>query len=104
MVNLQGKEATDVIVQDQNNVDLLFRHRRIIHFEIVPKGATVNPAFYVEVLNRLIDGIRWKQRDLWRDCSYILHHDNVPAHSSLQVLQFLVGIAISAMDHPPLLS
>jgi hypothetical protein len=27
MVNPQVKEATDVEVQDQNNVDLLFRHQ-----------------------------------------------------------------------------
>jgi hypothetical protein len=30
----------------------------------------------------------------------ILHHD-VPAHSSLQVSQFLAGKGISAMDHLP---
>jgi hypothetical protein len=27
MMNLQAKEATDVKVQDQNNVDLLFQHQ-----------------------------------------------------------------------------
>jgi histone-lysine N-methyltransferase SETMAR len=35
------------------------------------------------------------------DRPHILQHDNMRAHSSLQVLQFLVGRAISAMDHPP---
>jgi hypothetical protein len=31
----------------------------------------------------------------------ILHHNNAPAHSSLQVSQFLAGKGISAMNHLP---
>jgi hypothetical protein len=54
MVNPQAKEATDVKVQDQKNVDLLFDIMGIIHFEFVPKGATVNQTFYVEVLKSLL--------------------------------------------------
>jgi transposase len=38
---------------------------------------------------------------LFRDRTLILHHSNSPAHSSLQVLQFLAGKGISAMDCPP---
>jgi hypothetical protein len=59
-----AKEATDVKVQDQNNVDLIFRHQGIIHFEFVPEGTTVNQTFYV-VLKRLIDVVRRKRGELW---------------------------------------
>jgi histone-lysine N-methyltransferase SETMAR len=96
-----AKEATDINVQDQNNVDLLFDIRVIIHFEFVPEGTAVNQAFYVEGLKRLIDAVRRKRREFWRDRSLILHHDNAPAHCSLRVSQFLAGKGISAMDHPP---
>jgi histone-lysine N-methyltransferase SETMAR len=55
----------------------------------------------VELLKRLIDAVRRKRGELWRDRSLILHHDIAPAHSSLRVPQFLAGKGISAMDHPP---
>jgi hypothetical protein len=60
-----------------------FDIRDIIHFEFVLEGATVKQTFYVEVLKRLIDAMRHKQGKLYRDCSLILHHDNVLAHTSL---------------------
>jgi hypothetical protein len=78
-----------------------FDVRGIIHFEFVPEGTTVNQTFYVEVLKRVIDAMRRKRGELWRDCSLILHHGSVPAHSSLQVLQFLARKGISAMDRSP---
>jgi hypothetical protein len=52
-------------------------------------------------MKRLIDALKRKRGELWRDRSLILDHDNAPAHSSLRVLQFLAGKSISAMDHPP---
>jgi hypothetical protein len=39
-----------------------------------------------------------RQEELWRDCSLILHHDNNPAHSLLQMSQFLEGKDISMDD------
>jgi hypothetical protein len=55
----------------------------IIHFKFVPEGTTVNQTFYVEVLKRLIDALRHKLGELWRDRSLILHHVNALAHFSL---------------------
>jgi histone-lysine N-methyltransferase SETMAR len=78
-----------------------FDIKGIIHIESVPEGTTVNQTFYVEMLKRLIDAVRRKRGELWRARSLILHHDNVLAHSSLRVSQFLAGKGISAMDHPP---
>jgi hypothetical protein len=60
MLNPQAKEAMDIEVQYQKNVDLLFDITVIIHFELVPEGTTVNQIFYVEVLKRLIDAVRHK--------------------------------------------
>jgi hypothetical protein len=55
----------------------------------------------MKVLKRLIDAMRLKQGELWRDRSLILHHNNALALSSLQVSQFLAGKGISAMDNLP---
>jgi hypothetical protein len=73
----QATEAIDVRVQDENNVDLLFQHQGIIHFE----GITVNQTFCLEVLKRLIDAVRHKRGELWRD--RLFHHDSMLAHSLL---------------------
>jgi histone-lysine N-methyltransferase SETMAR len=78
-----------------------FDIRGIIYFKFLPEGAIVNQAFYVEVLKRLIDAMKHKQGELWRDHSLILHHDNATAHSSFQVSQILAGKGISTMNHPP---
>jgi transposase len=55
----------------------------------------------VEVLKRLSDAVRCKRGELWRDRSLVLHHDNVPAHSSLRMSQLLAEKGISAVNHPP---
>jgi histone-lysine N-methyltransferase SETMAR len=80
---------------------MLFSFFDIIHFEFVPEGTTVNQTFYLEVLKRLIDAVRHKRGELWRDRSLILHHDNAPVYSSLRVAPFLAGKGFSLMDHPP---
>jgi hypothetical protein len=77
-----------------------FYIRGIIHFEFVTKGTTVNQTIYMEVLKRLIDAVRNKRGEKWKDRLLILHH-NVPAHSLLRVWQFLAGKGISTMDHLP---
>jgi hypothetical protein len=60
---------------------------------------TVNQTFCVEVLKRLIDAMMHKSGEFWRDRSLILHHDNMPAHSSFRVSQFLAGKGITSVNH-----
>jgi hypothetical protein len=47
-----------------------FDIKGIIHFEFVPEGTAVNQTFYV-VLKRLIDAVRRKRGEFWRDRSLI---------------------------------
>jgi hypothetical protein len=63
----QAKEAIDVKVKDQNNVDLLFEHQGIIHFEFVPEGTTVNQTFHMKMLKRIIDAV-WHKPKHWEHC------------------------------------
>ena len=55
----------------------------IVHYEIVPNGQTVNQVYYLEVLKRLREKFRRKQTELFANNSWILHHDNSPAHKVL---------------------
>ena len=55
--------------------------RGIDHYEFVPTGQTDNQVYYLEVLKRLRGKV--KQRpEPFANNSWILHHDNAPAHTA----------------------
>ena len=47
-----------------------------VHHEFLPQGCTVNKEYYIEVMCRLCETIRQKRAELWKNQSWILHHDN----------------------------
>ena len=61
----------------------------------------VNKQFYQEVLARLRDDVRRKRPELWENQTWVLHHDNAPAHASLLVRSFLAKHHTSVGPHPP---
>ena len=78
-----------------------FDHQGMVHHEFVSQGQTVNQHFYKEVLTRLVNKICKKQRASWAGKTWILHHDNAPAHTALSVKQFLVSKEITTLHYPP---
>ena len=77
-----------------------FDHQEIVHHEFVLQGQTVNQHFYKEVLTCLVNKIRQKQRASWAGKTWVLHHDNSPAHAALSMKQLLVSKEIT-LHHPP---
>lgn len=61
----------------------------VVHHEFLPEGQTVNKDYYLGVMRRLREAVRLKRKDLWRSNSWILHHDNAPAHNALVIREFL---------------
>ena len=47
----------------------------------VPRGETVNKEFYLNVMKRLRAAVRRKRPEAWKNNTWMLHHDNAPAHS-----------------------
>ena len=45
--------------------------------------------------------VRDKRRDLWENNTWVLHHDNAPAHSALSIRQFLVERNVQTLEQPP---
>jgi hypothetical protein len=80
---------------------VFFDIQGIVHKEFVPPGQTVNGKFYCEVLKWLREGIRRKRPDKWKKNNWFLHHDNVPAHTSL-IRQFLTSKNITVIPTPHL--
>ena len=78
-----------------------FDQNRIVHKEFVPPGQTVNAAFYVEVLKRLRENVRRKRPDQWRNITWLLHHDDAPAHAAHLTRRFLTANNMTMVPHPP---
>ena len=74
--------------QIQSNVKVLltvsFDCNGVMYHEYLPQGRMVNKEYYLEVMRRL----RQKRIELWKNQSWILHNDNVPAHTSMLVREF----------------
>ena len=78
-----------------------FYWKGIVHHEFVPLGQMVNKQMYQEVLARLRDAVRRKRPELWKNQTWILHHDNAPAHASLLIRSYLAKHQTSVVPHPP---
>ena len=59
------------------------------HYEFLLQGRTVNKEYYLEIMLRLRESIRQKRTELWKNQSWILHHDKALAHTLMLVREFL---------------
>ena len=72
----------------------------IFHYEFVPTGQIINQVYYSELLKRLREKVRRKRPEPFANNSWILHHDNAPAHTALSVREFLATKQITVLEHP----
>ncbi|UYV65848.1 CLCN3 [Cordylochernes scorpioides] len=80
---------------------VFFDYQGIVHHEFQQQGSTITADFYLGVLRRLREAIRQKRPELWRSKSWILHHDNAPAHTALKISKFLQDHSTSVFPQPP---
>jgi hypothetical protein len=73
--------------------------RGIVHYEFVSTGQTVNQVYYLEVLKRLGEKVRRKRPKLFTNKSWILQHNNAPAHTALSLREFLATKQITVLEH-----
>ena len=65
------------------------------------KAKTINQHVYKNVLRRLMRYVWEKRRELWETRSWLLHHDNAPAHNALRIREFLAKNSIAVQEQPP---
>ncbi|UYV69787.1 hypothetical protein LAZ67_7000729 [Cordylochernes scorpioides] len=80
---------------------VFFDYQGIVHNEFQQQGSTITADSYLGVLRRLREAIRQKRSELWRIKSWILHHDNAPAHTALKISKFLQDQSTSVFPQPP---
>ena len=52
-------------------------------------------------MKRSTEKIRRKRADLWKENSWILHHDNAPSHKAIIVDKFLDKNSTDIIEQPP---
>jgi hypothetical protein len=50
---------------------------------------------------QLRENVQRRRPELWREQTWLLHHDNVPSHTSIFVQQFLAKYKMAVNPHPP---
>ena len=75
-----------------------FDHQGLVQYELVFYGQIVNQHLYEEVRTCLVCQ---EQGALWASETWVLHHDNVPALTSLDMKQLLVSKQITTLNHQP---
>lgn len=74
----------------------------IVHFELVPRGASVNAELYTEQLDRVYDILKTRYPNLINRKRALLQHDNAPAHRArltTDKIQKMDGVQL--LPHPP---
>ena len=94
------KKARQVRSYIKSMLICFFDQKGIVHKEFVPLGQTVNAAFYIEVLRRLRENVRRTRPDQWQNKTWLLHHDNAPAHAALLTQRFLTDYSILPLARP----
>ena len=61
----------------------------------------MNKDMYFAILRRLTVMVRKEKLEKFKTKSWFPHHDNVPAHRSLLVKDFLAKYNVSAQEHYP---
>jgi hypothetical protein len=61
----------------------------------------VNSRFYCDVLRRLRENVLRRRPELWRQQTWLLHHDNAPPHTSVLTQQFRAKYNTTVIPHPP---
>jgi len=67
----------------------------------VPRGERVNEEFYLNVMKRLRAAVRRKRPEAWTNNSWMLHHDNAPAHASLLIRESFTKHETTVVPQPP---
>ena len=89
------------MVKENITLEVSFDFQGFVHYRFTPEGKIVNNEMYINILRRLRVAVRRKPFEKRRTNIWFLFHDNVPAHRSFVVKDFLVKYNVTTVDHLP---
>jgi hypothetical protein len=73
-----------------------------VHIDAVRDLILQNHRFTIRVIAEDVGiTVRWKRPQFWMNQTWVLHHDNAPAHSSFLVRNFLAKNETTVVPQPP---
>ncbi|XP_035231702.1 protein C15orf41 homolog [Stegodyphus dumicola] len=81
--------------------EVIFDIQGLVHLEFIPEGCFLNKDLYIKILRHLHESIRKKRPKMWAEQSWVLFHDNAPAHQSLLDNDFLAKTKTPVLPQPP---
>src|SRR5215469_3395240 len=96
------QKSTSESLKCEGDVDsFFFDWKGIVHHEFVPRGETVNKEFYLKVMKCLREAVPRKRTEAWTNKTWMLHHDNAPAHTLLLIREFSAKQETIVVPQPP---
>ncbi len=80
---------------------LFFDCKGIILIDFLRPRDTIDSPQYCETLRKLKEALRRKRPELWKDRSFLLHHDNASPHTSDYTMKFIKKWNFNLLEHPP---
>jgi hypothetical protein len=81
---------------NKEHARFLFDMKGIIHHEFVPPNTKINSNSYSDVLRCLRENVRQKRHNhIW-----LLHHNNMPTHTSLKTTEFMTNNNMVIIPRP----
>ena len=96
----QTQESQTEQIHPQTSDDPFFDSTGMIYMHWVPTRQTVNKEYYVEVLREFRKRFCQKRPALFKSGPWHFHQDNVPAHNSILVTDYLSEMGIKTVPHP----
>ena len=94
------QKSTHESVKDQGDVGCVFWLERHCPSWICTTWSD-GKQFCQDVLAHLRHAVRRKMPELWENQTWMLHHNNAPAHASLLIRIYLAKHQTSVVPHPP---
>jgi len=96
-------EGNSVSIIEYRDDDVQVLHIELVTYQQVQTCISRNftQVYYKNFLTTLRECVGRRRPDMWKNASWILHHDNAPAHNALSVKRYLAKSNIPVMEHPP---
>lgn len=73
----------------------------VVMMEWLQPKQTIDSEQYIKTLAKLKECIRQKRPQMWKDKSFLIHHDNASPHSSFMTQQKINKWGLTQLPHPP---